>query len=333
MEGVTPGRPNGRSGDSSPAGPGAGGSPVPILVVLGPTASGKSDLAMRLARIRGAEILSIDSVQVYRHMDIGTAKPSVEEQAEIPHHMIDVVPPRVDYTVAEFQRAGRRVMEDVRVRRVPLVMAGGSGLYFRSLVDPLVFPPTDPDVRAQLDLMAHEDAVAELLAADPGAAAHVDLANPRRVRRAVEILRLGGDPPSARASREAADQVRSYRPLAPFVAIGLDPGDGLVERVVLRADRMMRSGLLEEVAALDGRMGRNASRAVGYRQLIPVVRGELDPERGKENTIRATLALARRQRTYFGKDPRIRWLRWDDDAEVRFRGAVRWLRGRRLWSF
>lgn len=321
------------SRETAGAGLEEGGPSVPILVVVGPTASGKSDLAMRLARLRGAEILSVDSVQVYRHMDIGTAKPSVEEQTEIRHHMIDVVPPRVDYTVAEFQRAGRRVMEDVRARRVPLVMVGGSGLYFRALVDPLFFPPTDPDLRAELELVAHEDMVTELLKADPGAGAHVDMANPRRVRRAVEIVRLGGDPPSARASREAADQVRSYRPLAAFVAIGLDPGEGLVDRVERRADRMMKSGLLDEVAALDGRMGRNASRAVGYRQLIPVVRGELEPERGKEDTIRATLALAKRQRTYFGRDPRIRWFRWDDDAEARCRDALRWLRGRRLWSF
>lgn len=333
MENASPDRPGTPAAAPTPAGHYGRRRPAPVLVVLGPTASGKSDLAMSLARLIGAEILSVDSVQVYRDMDIGTAKPSAEEQAEIRHHMIDVVSPRRDYTVAEFQRAGRRVMEHARARRLPLVMVGGSGLYFRALVDPLVFPPTDPALRAELEPMPHEALVTELLNADSGAADHVDLANPRRVRRAVEVLRLGGGAPSARASRETAAQVRSYRPLAPFLAVGLDPGDGLADRIERRAERMMRSGLLEEVAALEGRMGRNASRAVGYRQLVPVVRGELDPERGKEDTIRATLALARRQRTYFGKDPRIRWLRWDDDPAIRRRQAVRSLRARRRWSF
>lgn len=300
----------------------------PIPAVLGPTASGKSETAMHLARLWGAEILSVDSVQVYRGMDIGSAKPSAAEQAEIPHHMIDLVPPEVDYTAADFQRAGRRVMADARRRGVPLVMAGGSGLHFRALVDPFEFPPGgDPEVRAAVDRLPPEAAAAELLAADPEAGEHVDMANPRRVQRAVEIIRLGGETPSRRAAGESAAGVRSYRAEVPFAAAGVDPGAKLAERVEGRIDRMLEAGLLEEAAGLDGRMGRNAAQAVGYRQLIPVVRGEISLEQGRADAVRATMDLAKRQRTYFRRDPRIRWLDWDDDPDARRRAARRMLEG------
>ena len=304
----------------------------PIPAILGPTASGKTELAMCLARRWGAEILSVDSMQVYREMDIGTAKPSVAEQAEVPHHMIDLVPPEVDYTVADFQGTGRRVMADIRSRRVPLVMAGGSGLYFRALVDPLEFPASDPEVRAEVDLLAHGDAVAELLAADPGAGDHIELVNPRRVRRAVEVLRLGGGIPSRRAAGQAAHRVRNYRAEVPFVAVGVDPGDGLVDRVDRRMDMMIEAGLLDEVGRLADRLSRNASQAVGYRQLIPVVRGDLDLEQGRADAVKATLALARRQRTFFGRDPRIRRLVWDEDPETRCRVARRAIEEMQPWS-
>ena len=296
----------------------------PVPAVLGPTASGKSGAAVRLARLWGAEILSVDSVQVYQGMDIGSAKPSAAEQAEIPHHMIDLAPPEADYTVADFQRAGRRVMADARRRGAPLVMAGGSGLHFRALVDPFEFPPGGgPEVRAAVDRLPPEAAAAELLAADPEAGRHVDMGNPRRVRRAVEIIRLGGETPSRRASGESAARVRGYRAEIPFAAVGVDPGEKLAERAARRIDRMLESGLLEEVAALAGRLGRSAAQAVGYRQLIPVVRGEIGLEQGRADALAATMALAKRQRTFFRRDPRIRWLDWDDDPEVRCRAARR----------
>ena len=304
----------------------------PVIAVLGPTASGKTELAMCLARFWRAEILSVDSMQVYEGMDIGTAKASVAEQAEIPHHMIDLVSPELDYTVAEFQQEGRRVIEQVLSRGVPLVIAGGSGLYFRALVDPLEFPPFDPAIRAAVELMEHEDALAELLAADPTAGKHVELGNVRRVRRALEVVRLGAGVPSERAARPSAEQVRSYVPEVPFVAVGVDPGDGLGDRVLRRIDRMIAAGLLAEVADLSQRLGRNASRAVGYRQLIPVARGEIDLEQGRADTFRATMALARRQRTYFGRDPRIRWLEWSEDPDTRCRTARRAIEEMQPWS-
>ena len=310
----------------------SGQSRQPVVAIVGPTASGKSDLAMCLARRWGAEILSVDSMQVYRDMDIGTAKPSPAEQAEIPHHMIDVVSPEVDYSVADYQRAGRRVMDEVRYRQVPLIVAGGSGLYFRALVDPLEFPPFDPSVRAEVVLLSLDEAVAELLAADPAAGDHIDLANPRRVRRAVEVLRLEAVIPSLRAAGHAADQVRNYESEVPFTAVGVDPRDGLEYRIRRRIDMMIDAGLLDEVAGLAGRLGRNASRAVGYRQMIPVVRGDLDLKQGKADTLKATVALAKRQRTYFGRDPRIRWLEWDEDPKTRCRIARHAIEEMQLWS-
>ena len=280
---------------------------------------------MCLAEEIRAEILSVDSVQVYRGMDIGSAKPSLADRARIPHHMLDLVPPETDYTVAEFQAEGRRVMEEAQDRGVPLVLAGGSGLYFRALVDPLEFPPFDPEVRRRVDEMSDEGARAELLAADPDAPGYIDLANPRRVRRALEVIRMGGPPPSRRSGGEAAQQVRDYRGGAPALTLGLDPGPALAGRVKSRLAGMVREGLLEEVAGLDGRLGRNASQAVGYKQLLPVVRGEVPLEEGLRRAESATLGLARRQRTFFRRDPRIRWLSWEDDPGRMCRAARRLL--------
>ncbi|MYC86395.1 MAG: tRNA (adenosine(37)-N6)-dimethylallyltransferase MiaA [Acidimicrobiia bacterium] len=297
--------------------------PRRIIAVLGPTASGKSDLGMELARRSGGEIVSVDSMQVYRGMDIGTAKPSPAEQDEVRHHMIDVVDPGVDYAVAEFQRTGRAAMAEIAARERPVVIVGGSGLYFRSLVDPLRFPPSDPAVRAAVEGMSRSDVLAELLEIDPGAGDHVDLANPRRVRRALEIVRLEGGTPTERAADPQVDRVKNYRPEVPFTAIGVDPGEALGERVELRIDQMLGAGLVEEVAGLADRLGRTASSAVGYRQLLPVVAGTRTVSEGREATVRATMALARKQRTYFGRDPRIKWLAWHPDPAVRHASASR----------
>lgn len=304
----------------------------PFLAILGPTASGKSDLAMSAARHWGAEILSVDSVQVYREMDIGSAKPTLSERAEIPHHMIDVASPEDDYSVADFQQAARLAMDGILARGTPLVVVGGSGLYFRALVDPLEFPPVDQEIRAAISLMDGVEAVTELLAADPAAGDHVDLSNPRRVRRALEVVRIGAGTPSERASRPAAARVRNYEPTRPFVALGLDPGPAIESRIKRRVDLMLEAGLLDEVARLADRLGRNASKAVGYRQMLPVVRGEAEPTRGRDDTIRATMALAKRQRTYFGRDPRIVRLGWDEAPEVRRRTAYNAVEEMRLWS-
>jgi len=251
-------------------------------------------------------------MQVYRGMDIGTAKPTAGERAAVPHHMIDLVDPSERFSVGRFQREGTAVLE--ALADAPVLIVGGSGLHFRSLVDPLEFPPSDRTVKADVEALEREDAVAALLAVDPSAPDHVDMANPRRVARALEVHRITGLTPSHRAGTPEAQAVRDYRPAVPFVAVGVDPGDRLAGRVEQRLDAMLDAGLLDEVASLEGRMGRTASSAVGYRQLLPVVRSDRTLQEGRSHTLSATTGLARRQRTYFRRDPRIRWAEWEDDA-------------------
>jgi tRNA dimethylallyltransferase len=274
-----------------------------------------------VAEAAGAEILSVDSMQVYRGMDIGTAKPGPELQARIPHHLIDLVDASDSFSVAEFQVAGRHVLDQLDRRRVPALVAGGSGLHFRALIDPLEFPPTDAATRAALQSSDPKVLVGELLAADPGAADLVDMANPRRVLRAVEIYRLTGATPSDRNLSPAGRAVRDYRPVRPIVAVGVDPGDRLADRVARRFDRMLDAGLLDEVATLAPELGRTARQAVGYKELLDVVAGTCSPVEGRERAINATLALAKRQRTFFRRDPRIRWIAWHDETVERVRAA------------
>jgi tRNA dimethylallyltransferase len=268
---------------------------------------------MIVAEAAGAEIVSVDSMQVYRRMDLGTAKPTTVDRSRVTHHMIDVVDPADAYSVAEFRAEGRLSMSSVDG---PLLIMGGSGLHFRSLVDPMDFAPTDPVVRASLDSQAVEEVRESLLQADPDAGLHVDLANPRRVVRAAEILRLTGATPSQRAATSRARAVREYEAEVPLVAVGLDPGGDLPGRIEARFDGMLSAGLIEEVEDLVGVWGVTASQAVGYREMSRVVAGEWSVEEGRRRAIEATTALARRQRTYFRRDPRIRWMDWHDDPQA-----------------
>jgi tRNA dimethylallyltransferase len=277
---------------------------------------------MIVAERTGAEIVSVDSVQVYRGMDIGTSKPSPEERAKVSHHMIDLVDPAQPFSVAEFQATGRRAMREIEERGRPVLIVGGSGLHFRSLVDPLDFPPTDEEIRGQVESLAPEDAVAELLEADPGAIELVDMENPRRVVRAVEILRITGLTPSLRAATPEAVAVREYEAEIPVAAVGVDPGDLLPGRVVGRFDHMLEAGLVDEVSGLRGRLGPTAATAVGYREMMRVLEGEWDLEMGRGRSIDATTSLARRQRTYHRRDPRIAWLEWQDDPAALAAAAV-----------
>ena len=286
--------------------------------MLGPTAAGKSSIALRLAEDLGAEIISVDSMQVYRGMDIGTAKPTAADQARVPHHMIDLVDPEVRFSVAEFQVEGRRVLQDVSDRGVPALIVGGSGLHFRALVDPLDFPPHDPDVRVRIEAMGHETARARLLEVDATAAQVIDLANPRRVQRAIEVYELTGLSPSARAAGPDAQAVADYLAVTPFTAAGVDPGSELQQRVDRRLQEMLSAGFLDELARLQGSLGPTASGAVGYRQLLPVVKRDTTLQQGVNQALRATMGLAKRQRTYFGRDPRIEWVPWSSDPVQRY---------------
>lgn len=254
-------------------------------------------------------------MQVYRRMNIGTAKPSAADRQRVPHHLIDLVEPDTEFTLAEFQAFGVELLD--RAGERPVVLAGGTGLYFRSLVDPMSLAPTDETVRAELEATPNEELAAELVAADPGAAEHLDLANPHRVIRAVEVLRISGATPSQRVASDEYRAWSTFQPLRPFVAVGVDPGPATPARIERRFDEMLQRGLLDEVASLRGSLGRTASQAVGYKELMPVVAGEMDLPTAREAAISATRALAKRQRTYFGKDPRIRWIEWDDDRAIR----------------
>ncbi len=267
---------------------------------------------MRLAERLDATILSVDSMQVYREMDIGTAKPTPEERARVRHEMIDLCDPEDEYSVAEFQQRARQVIEAVDG---DVLIVGGSGLHFRSVVDPLEFEPTDPGLRQVLEGEPAEVLTAELVSADPEAGEHLDLANPRRLVRAVEVLRLTGRTPSIRAAEPARRAVGQYRALLPFRAVGIDPGPDIRERIGHRLEAMRRRGLLDEVGRLHTRLGRTASQAVGYKELISVVRGERGEDEGFVAAHTATEALVKRQRTYFRPDPRIAWLDWTDSVD------------------
>ncbi len=283
-----------------------------MLAIVGPTASGKSELAMEIARRVGAIIVSVDSMQAYRGMDIGTAKPSLAERSEITHEMIDVADPETDLSVHHFQEMAR---ERIDAHDRPVIVVGGSGLHFRSVVDPMTFAPSDPGVRAELDELELSQAVARLIAIDPEAGAHIDLMNPRRVVRALEIAELTGLGPSERAATPEAAAIRHYHAERAFVGIGVDAGDALAERIERRVAYMMDVGLMAEVEAIAPRLGRNASLAVGYSELLDVLAGRAELSDAVEAIGANTLALARRQRTWFRRDPRIDWLRPDVDID------------------
>lgn len=268
---------------------------------------------MRLAEDIGASILSIDSMQVYRGMDIGTAKPSREERRRVPHLMIDIVDPSEPYSVASFQTEARRLL---RAADGPVVIAGGSGLHMRAVLDPLEFPPHDPAVRAWVRGLTPSEQVERLLDADREAGTAIDLRNPRRVERALEIHRVTGRTPSDRARTEGAKRVERYESEIEFVGVGVDPGDTLAARVEARVEAMFAAGLVGEVASLD--LGPTAGQALGYKEVLAVVAGTMSEEDAAAEMVWATLALAKRQRTFFRRDPRITWLEWHDDVDQRY---------------
>lgn len=271
-------------------------------------------MAVNVALELDAEVISVDSMQVYRGMDVGTAKPTMIERRGVAHHMIDIVDPSDEYSVAEFRRAGRAIIS--RASK-PLIISGGSGLHFRSLVDPMTFAPTDPALRSALETKPTEDLVGELLDTDERAGDHVDLQNPRRVVRAVEVLRLTGETPSARAASDEAEAVRRYVPEIEFRAVGVDPGSELDARVDDRLASMRSGGLVEEVRRLQPVLGRTARTAVGYREILMHIDGECSEEEALAEASKNTKKLAKKQRTWFQRDPRIRWIPWSDDAAER----------------
>jgi tRNA dimethylallyltransferase len=287
-------------------------SALPIVAVVGPTAVGKSDLAVALARRLPGEVVNTDSMQLYRGMDVGTAKLTVEERGGVPHNLLDVLEVTEPASVAEFQRWAREVIADCRDRGVTPVLVGGSALYTRAVLDQFEFPGTDPAVRAgyeaQLAELGAEALHRRLAELDPEAAARIIPTNGRRVVRALEVIELTGRPFSASLPQlEYADP--------DTVQIGLDcPREVLDERIELRVRRMWDAGLVDEVRRLEAmglREGRTASRALGYQQVLAHLAGECTEQEAYDATVRGTRRFARRQDSWLRKDPRIHWLPWD----------------------
>jgi tRNA dimethylallyltransferase len=299
----------------------------PIVAVVGATATGKSDLALDLAERLDGEVVNADASQLYRGMDIGTAKLPPAERRGIPHHQLDVLDVTEEASVAAYQQAARADLAAIRSRgRVPVVV-GGSGLYVRALLDRLDIPPTDPAVRARWEEQLAERGVAALYAVlrdrDPAAADRIEPRNGRRIVRALEVIELTGRPFSASLPR------REYH--EPTVQLGLRAERPVLDRrIAERVVRMWQQGLLREVAALDRaglRQGRTASRALGYAQALRQLDGDLSEEAAREETVVATRRFARRQEAWFGPDPRVVWLEHDaPDLLDRALAAVR--RGR-----
>jgi len=253
-------------------------------------------------------------MQVYRGMDVGTAKPTVIERRGVVHHLIDVADPEDEFSVADYRRLGRAVIDSAET---PLVITGGSGLHFRALVDPMSFAPTDRAMRAELEDRSLDEVVAELTALDPDAGSHVDLANKRRAVRALEITRLTGETPSRRALSTEAGDLKRYVPDLEFTAVGIDPGSVIDDRIDRRLEEMRSGGLVEEVSGLASRLGRTARSAVGYREILDHLTGETSLDEAFASIGRSTRKLARKQRTWFQRDPRIRWIPWIEDESKR----------------
>ena len=285
------------------------------LALIGTTATGKSACALEIARRLGdVEIISLDSMQVYRAMDIGTAKPTPAERAEVPHHVIDVADPSDEWSVRETQHAARVALDSIEARGKRAVLVGGTGLYVRAVVDALDVPPSDMTQRSELEHLVDDDAglaraYAELQRVDPLAASRIEPDNRRRIVRALEVWKLTGRPFSS-----YGPGLTAYGPPAIDVElIGLElQGDALARNIAMRFAAMRDEGLVDEVRALWQRsegLSRTARQAIGYKEILAFLEGELDSlGAALELAELRTRQLARRQRAWFQRDPRIHWI-------------------------
>ena len=282
-----------------------------LVAIVGPTATGKSDLAVALARELDAEVVNADSMQLYRGMDVGTAKLPVEQRHGVPHHLLDVWDVTHAASVVEYRALARAAIDEIHRRGRTALLVGGSGLYVNALVDDWQFPGTDPDVRQRLEQRLQDEGPevlhAELAQRDPEAAQRILPTNGRRIVRALEVVELHGSFTASLPQPGAG--------LADLV-VGLDTDrDVLDERIEHRVDAMWDAGWVEEVRALERvglREGRTASRALGYQQILAMLDGSLTQEDARSATVTGTRRFARRQQGWFRRDPRVRWLAADD---------------------
>ncbi len=290
---------------------------VPIVAVVGSTASGKTSLSLDLAERLGGEIVNTDAMQVYRGMDIGTAKLPESERRGIPHHLLDTLTVREPATVAHFQGWARTTIAQLRSQGTVPVLVGGSALYTRAIVDRFEFPATDPEVRgvleAELERVGPLELHARLAALDPAAAAKIERENGRRTVRALEVIELTGRPYSASLpTLEYAD------PHSVQIGVDIDRPT-LDRRIEQRVDAMFEDGFVDEVTRLLAEgldEGLTARRAIGYREVAAYLAGEMDLARARELTMQATRRFARRQDSWFRKDPRVVWIRFDDPEQL-----------------
>jgi len=281
------------------------------VVIVGPTASGKSDVAMAFAQAhQGAEIVAVDAMQVYRRMDIGTAKPSSADRAAVRHHLIDLAEPSEDFTVAQYAQAAAGVLADLGARGGRAVLVAGTGLYLRTITDPMEIPGRWPLVRTALEVRIEREGVEalhrELVELDPVAAARMEPSNGRRVVRALEVTLGSGRPFSS-----FGPGLAQYPPVQ-FLQVGLRwERRALAERIAARVHRMIGAGLVEEVAALhaeSGGLSRTARQALGYKELIDHLEGRASLAEATDTVILRTRQFAVRQERWFRRDPRIRWV-------------------------
>lgn len=277
-----------------------------VVALVGPTATGKSDLGLALAHALGGEVVNADAMQLYRGMDIGTAKLTPDEREGVPHHLLDVLDVHEDASVADYQARARSALQDIAARGARAVAVGGSGLYVRALLDHMDFPGTDPEIRARLEARVETEGAralhAELAGKDPVAAEGIGPRNARRTVRALEVIEITGRPYSASLPQHVYE--------VPAVQIGLDCDRAVLdERIEARVDRMWARGLVDEVVHLRAHgLGRTASRAVGYAEVLAMLDGELTADEARAAVAAGTRRLARKQMGWFGRDPRVHWL-------------------------
>lgn len=289
-----------------------------LRAIVGPTASGKTSLALELARRLPIEIVSCDSQAVYRHLDIGTAKPSAEERAQVPHHLIDVADPWEDFSAARFVEEAEAAIAEIEGRGKLPILVGGTGLYLRSLLHGIFEgPPKDEGVREELveriRVEGNQRLHDELRQVDPAAAARIEIADAFRIVRALEVYRLSGEPISVLQARHAAEPPR-YAPRF----VGISPSrDELYRRVNARGAAMFEEGLVEEAVRLgqDPRIRPRLERIMGYRQALALAEGELDREAAIRETQKEQRHYAKRQLTWFRAMPDVEWLPWPPDID------------------
>ena len=289
-----------------------------LIVICGATATGKSELAVELAKELKGHIVNADSMQLYKGMDIGTAKLSVEERQGIPHHLIDVLSVKEEASVAQYQIDARSIIDQLLEQSIPAIVVGGTGLYIKAILDDLNFPDTDPEVREKIAKQAEElgaDVMhARLEKLDPAAAAAIPKENVRRVVRALEVIELTGRPYTANLPRVGSTKYPEARQYGLVME-----RETLQERIDLRVERMWEQGLVREVRDLmnEGLLeGRTAQAALGYAQVIKFAQGLMTEDEAKEETKRATRQYARRQETWFSRDERITWIKKAPVAEL-----------------